>query len=454
MPEDIFRSLPSVDRLLHSVHLEAARTTIARDILTDMVRAVIDEERGQRETGATPRRIEDLAADVLGRAHLLLAGWRPVINATGVILHTNLGRAPLSDDALAATRSAAAYGNLEFDLRTGERGSRQNLVAELLRALTGARAAQVTGNNASAVLLVLTALCRRREVVVSRGQAVEIGGGFRVPEILRQSGARLVEVGTTNRTRIDDFAGAITERTGALLHVHASNFRMVGFAETPSLPELAGLAHEHGVPLLVDNGSGALLDTAAFGLAHEPTPGDALAAGADLVTFSGDKLLGGPQAGIIVGGEDLVGRLARHPLARATRPDKLILAALAATLRAYVRGDAVETLPLWLMIAQSAADLSARARRFQERARSRGLELDTGPGESTIGGGSLPGETLPTTLLVLPPVLTALSLRSGTTPVIGRTRRGRVLLDLRTVPPDHEGDLLDALLTATHPRAC
>jgi L-seryl-tRNA(Ser) seleniumtransferase len=279
----------------------------------------------------------------------------PLINATGVIVHTNLGRAPLSAQARAAVaRVAAGYSALEYDLPAGERGSRSVHAASLLARLTGAEAAFVVNNNAAAVLLMLTALCQGREVIISRGQLVEIGGGFRVPDVMAQSGARLVEVGTTNRTHLYDYARAITPETGAILVAHHSNFKIVGFTSEPSLAELAALAREHELLLLYDQGSGALLDTAAYGLDPEPLVQDALAAGADLVTFSGDKLLGGPQAGILAGRRDLVAAVARHPLARAVRPDKLCLAALSATLVAYLTGRAPEQIPVWQMIARPA----------------------------------------------------------------------------------------------------
>jgi L-seryl-tRNA(Ser) seleniumtransferase len=359
-------------------------------------------------------------------------------------LHTNLGRAPLSGEAINAAMAAAAYSDLELDIATGERGSRQSRVQGLLRALTGAEAATVTVNAAAGMLLVLAALTRGKEVIVSRGQAVEIGGGFRIPGVLRQSGARLVEVGTTNRTRILDYEEAITGRTAALLHVHASNFRVVGFTEQVSLRSLAGLAHDRGLLLIDDNGSGALLDTAQFGLAHEPMPVESLQAGSDVVVFSGDKLLGGPQAGIVIGGAEPLRRITRQPLARAVRPDKLTLAALSATLLSYIRGDALETLPLWRMIAASEATISARARRMAASLQESGIEAVLVPGKSTIGGGSLPTEVLPTVLIALPK-FSAAALRASDPPVIGRTQEGRVVLDLRTVPESQEGALLDSI---------
>jgi L-seryl-tRNA(Ser) seleniumtransferase len=379
--------------------------------------------------------------------------WVPlpvrVINATGVVLHTNIGRAPLSAAATLAVERASAYSDLELDLATGERDERMRRVASMLTALTGAEAATVTGNNAGAMLLCLSALAAGREVIVSRGQEVEIGGSFRVPDILGQSGARLVEVGTTNRTRLEDYKAAIGPDTAAILHVHPSNFRVIGFASSVPLGSLSNLAREHGILLLDDNGSGPLLDTAAYGLDHEPMPQEALVAGADLVTFSGDKLLGGPQAGIILGRSHLVDRIAASPLARAVRPDKLALAALAATLDAYLRGVAAQTVPVWQMIGQNSEVILARSKRWRRRSARRGIPVDLVAGESTIGGGSLPGSAMRTTLIVLPASITAARLRTGSPPVLSITRDGRTLLDLRTVRGEDEGPLLEAVVAAS-----
>jgi L-seryl-tRNA(Ser) seleniumtransferase len=343
---------------------------------------------------------------------------------------------------------AAAYSNLEIDLADGERGSRQDHVSAQITALTGAEAAHVTVNAAAAVLLSLAAIAKGREVIVSRGQSVEIGGGFRVPVILRQSGAKLVEVGTTNRTRLSDYEEAISPRTAAILHVHSSNFRIMGFTESVPLPDLATLAREHDLPLIADNGSGALLDTVQFGLTHEPTVQESVADGCDLVAFSGDKLLGGPQAGILVGRRDLVSMLSRHPLARALRPDKVILAALSATFAAYLKDDAIRTLPVWQMISQTQDQLETRSRAWAERSARQGVTVEVVGGNSTVGGGSLPTETLPTVLIKLPAAVSAADLRDGQPPVLARARLGRVLLDLRTVPTSQEEELSQAVLAA------
>jgi L-seryl-tRNA(Ser) seleniumtransferase len=363
-------------------------------------------------------------------------------------LHTNLGRAPLSDAAIEAMLRVARYSALELSSTTGERRSRQYHVEPLLTALTGAEAAYATVNNAAAVLLAVRVLAAGKQVLVSRGQAVEIGGGFRIPAILEESGSTLVEVGTTNRTRLDDFENAITPQTGAILHVHTSNFKMVGFVESVSISELGALSRDAGVPLLVDNGSGALLDSARFGMPHEPMPAEAVAAGATVVAFSGDKLLGGPQAGILIGRSTAIERIARHPLARALRPDKVTLAGLAATLRSYAHGRAQIDLPVWRMIATSHVSLEERATRWRDRAHACGLHIEIVPGESTVGGGSLPGEVLPTSLLVLPDGITADRLRAGEPMVLARERQGRVHLDLRTIDPADDDVLFRAVVSA------
>jgi L-seryl-tRNA(Ser) seleniumtransferase len=389
----------------------------------------------------------------------------PVINATGVIINTNLGRAPLSDAALAAVSAiAAGYSALEYDLEHGERGSRLTSVRALLRDVTGAEDALVVNNNAAAMLVALSALASGREVIISRGELVEIGGGFRIPDVLRQSGARLVEVGTTNRTRVADFTTAITSETALLLSVHPSNYRIIGFTTKPALDELAHLAHQHQhqIPLIHDLGSGALLRTEQWGLLHEPMPQESIAAGADLVCFSGDKLLGGPQAGIIVGKAALIAQLEHHPLMRAMRIDKLTLAALHATLQAYPNGTAEQEIPVWRMIAAPADEMKARTAQWAAALRQVGIVADVREGLSTIGGGSMPGETLQTWLCAITPkpvspsndtagdAASALSarLRSGLTPVVARVLRDHVLLDPRTVLPEQDATLIQTVRDA------
>jgi L-seryl-tRNA(Ser) seleniumtransferase len=379
---------------------------------------------------------------------------QPVINATGVIIHTNLGRAPLSRAATeAAVQASQGYSNLEFDLSNGRRGSRQAHLQALLQELTGAEAALVVNNNASAVLLGLSALAAGKQVIVSRGEAVEIGGGFRIPDVLEQSGAKLVDVGTTNRTYARDYENGITTETGAFLKAHASNFRVEGFTAAVSPEELAALGAKHDIPVLHDVGSGCLLATEKYGLAHEPTPQESVAAGVGLTFFSGDKLLGGPQAGIVVGTRELVGRLERHPLARAVRIDKLSLAALIATLVHYLRREAEREVPVWRMISMPLTLIEERAEAWRATLGSvAGLEATIESGRSAIGGGSLPGETLPTRLLALScpaapggPEGVIRRLRQGTPPVVARIEEDRVLLDPRTVLPEEEDGLLRGL---------
>ncbi len=367
-----------------------------------------------------------------------------VINATGVVLHTNLGRAPLSKAALQAMNDAASgYSDLEFELRQGQRGSRQAHVNSLITQVSGAEAALVVNNNASAVMLGLAALARNKEVIVSRGEAVEIGGGFRIPGVLAQSGARLVEVGATNRTYLSDYESAIGEETGAILKVHASNFRISGFTHSVEATELVALGKKHNLPVLHDLGSGCLLDVSRFGLAYEPTVQDSISAGCGLSFFSGDKLLGGPQAGIIAGSKELVQRLSAHPLARAVRIDKLSLSALAATLLHYLKEEAVTEIPVWRMISASESQLKERAQALQKAI---GTGASITPGRSTIGGGSLPGETLPTWLVALEgnPDAMADALRQAAPPVIGRIEDDKLVLDPRTVMAEEEDAVIKA----------
>ena len=449
-----YRNLPSVERLLQTAEVQALTASLPREVVTDLVRGQIDEARAAIGNGADAPTAEALAAAVVESAETFTR-LRPqgVINATGVIIHTNLGRAPLSAAALAAVRRVAeGYSDLEYDLPAGERGSRRVHAETLLTQLTGAEAALVVNNNAAAVLLALATIASGWEVIVSRGEAVEIGGGFRVPDVLAQSGATLIEVGTTNRTYAVDFERAITEDTAAILSVHASNFKVVGFTSTPSIAELAHVAYHRYLPLLHDLGSGCLLDTAAYGMAHEPMPQESIASGAALALFSGDKLLGGPQCGIAVGSRKIIERMAAHPLARAFRVDKLSLAALTATLMHYVKGEAADTVPVWAMISTTMEDLQERAINWSHTLGHRGEVVS---GQSTVGGGSLPGETLPTCLLALDAVSVpggapelARRLRTGATPVVARVQDDRVLLDPRTVSVDDDPALLQTVAAA------
>jgi L-seryl-tRNA(Ser) seleniumtransferase len=447
---DTLRALPSVHQVLEQPEAQAMIAAHGRALVLFAVHRALDEER----TGGT---IAHPAAR-MGRIEALVRELRqprlrPVINATGVVLHTNLGRAPLSVQAAhAAALIASRYSTLEFDPRTGRRGRRHDLVADLLRYLTGAEAAAVVNNCAAAVLLMLTALAKGKEVIVGRGELVEIGGGFRMPDVMRLSGAHLVEVGTTNRTRPEDYAAAVTPKTAAILKVHASNFQVVGFTESVEVEALFRVARQHGVLLLHDLGSGSLLETAAYGLAAEPRIQDSLRAGTDLLACSGDKLLGGPQAGLLLGRAELVDKVMKHPLARAVRADKLTLAALTVTLDLYLTQSVAE-LPIWSMLGASADAMAARARTWQRRLMERGIEVELVPSESTVGGGSLPGERLPTTAVVIAPRPGRAAdllrrLRDHEPPVIGRIEQERVLLDPRTVLPDEDDALLDAVVAA------
>jgi L-seryl-tRNA(Ser) seleniumtransferase len=468
------RALPSVDELAREPLVQeytAEVGTVSHVALIRAVREAIDEARAHIQRGCDAPTSDALAERVRARlVEARLPRLRQVINATGVIVNTNLGRAPLSRAALLAMEQAArGYSNLEFDLAAGRRGSRQALVSGLIRELTGAEDALAVNNNAAAVLVMLAALAAGREVIVSRGELVEIGGGFRVPDVMRQSGARLVEVGTTNRTRLEDYAAALSDQTALLLAVHPSNFRIVGFTEAPALDGLATLAHAHGLPLVQDVGSGCLYQTERWGLAHEPTPQESIAAGADVVCFSGDKLLGGPQAGIIAGRYALLQQVARHPLMRAVRIDKLTLAALEATLRQHRDGVAAREIPVWQEIAAPLSEVQERAERWAAALREAGIQACVVRGESTVGGGALPGETLPTALCALGATeagdtdvkdcgrmgaapldtgILAARLRRGAPPVVGRVAHGRLLLDPRTVLPGEDEALLGAVRKA------
>ena len=447
-----YRQLPSVDRLLSDERVRRVAETYAPQIVVEVARDILEEARAAIAAGRPAPDFDGTVAALVQRlASLTASSLRRVINATGVIIHTNLGRAPLSTEAVSAMAAVSeSYSNLEFDLPEGERSSRHVHVEPLLCRLTGAEAAMAVNNNAAALLLALSALASGREVAISRGQLVEIGGGFRIPEIMAESGARLVEVGTTNRTYLADYEAAVTENTAALLRVHTSNFRMVGFTESPSLADLVRLAHGRNLLLLDDPGSGCLLDTTQFGLGKEPTLQESLDAGADLVFSSGDKLLGGPQAGIIIGRRDLIETLKRHPIARATRLDKGAIAALATTLGHYVKNEALDKVPVWRMIATPVSEIEGRAKKWAKAIGERTRVVD---GRSMVGGGSLPEESLPTKLLAIGGSggdVTSLAsrLRLGEPPVVARVERDSLLLDPRTVDPADDATLLAALRAA------
>jgi len=453
---------------------------LPRPLVVEHVRQLVAEVRREVAEGASPLENEaawDRLLDMrFRRVAVGLLG--PVINATGVVLHTNLGRAPLSREAVQAVAQAAGgYINLEMDMESGERGSRHRHCQELLTLLTGAEAALVVNNGAAAILLVLSALAAGKEVIISRGQLIEIGGSFRIPDVLAQSGCRLVEVGTTNRTHLHDYRRAINENTGALLKVHTSNYQITGFTSTVAGRELAALAAERGLLFIEDLGSGVLLPTEKYGLCHEPAIGEVLAEGADIVTCSGDKLLGGPQCGLILGRKELLEACKKHPLARALRVGKLTLVALQATLLHYLRGEAEEKIPIWKMCSQDNEEIAVRAaavmrylgegvagQRVGQAAGQVGhcslllphLCIETIAGRSPVGGGSLPGETLPTTLISISDRghgrfkadKLAAVLRTGRPPVVARVEEGRLLIDLRTVLPEQDKLLAEALTAA------
>ena len=446
MPD--LRSLPSVEQLLQMQQAGELIAAYGRPLTINAIRTSLDEIRGQFSTSS--KITIPVREDILARAHLLLREWNtptllPVINASGVVLHTNLGRAPLSTAAIEAMEAIArGYSNLEYDLKIGKRGSRLTHAEATLKRLTGAEGVVVVNNNAAAVLLVLSALAARKRVIIPRSQLIEIGGGFRVPDVMKQSGAKLVEIGTTNRVHPSDYEEALTESTALVMRAHRSNFKIIGFTEEPDLDVIIRMAHKHGIPFMDDLGSGSFLPTERYGLGHEPMVQESLAAGADLVCFSGDKLLGGPQAGIIIGRSDLVIKIKKHPLARAVRADKLCLAALTATLLHYLRDEAEREIPIWRMIATPPGQIKTRAGCWA-------VELGAGEvveSESTIGGGSLPGETLPTwvlSLAVRSPERFLERLREQQLPIIARTENNRILLDPRTVLAEQDVALVSGL---------
>ncbi|MBT3315800.1 MAG: L-seryl-tRNA(Sec) selenium transferase [Anaerolineae bacterium] len=443
------RSLPSVDKLLKSQTSAELVASYGRPLVLDALRTILDEIRAAYADDNT--KPIPPAATLLVLAGSRLERWTqptlyPVINATGVILHTNLGRAPLSPATIKAMESVArSYSTLEFDMSNGKRGSRLIHAESVIKRITGAEAAVVVNNNASAVMLILSALANRRRVVIARSQLIEIGGGFRIPDVMKQSGAKLVEVGTTNKVHLADYENAIGEEPIKLVMLaHRSNFKIVGFTEEPSLDEIARVSHAANIPVVDDLGSGTLLDTENYGLIHERTVQESLAAGADIVSFSGDKLLGGPQAGIIVGRADLIAKIKKHPLARAVRADKVALAGIAATLTHYLKDEAEREVPIWRMISTTPKQNKSRAQIWAKKLRQ-GKVIAA---ESTVGGGSLPGESLPTWLLALDvkkPDKFLANLRKQNPPVIARTENDKVLLDPRTVLPEQEGALLVAL---------
>ena len=447
----ILRNLPSVESLLQTRMAAELIAAYGRPLTLDAFRVQLADIRLQFK--ADPEPALPTTDEILALAESRLSAWTaptlvPVINATGVILHTNLGRAPLSDATLRAMDAVSrGYSTLEYDLVKGARGSRLIHAESILQKLTGAEAAVVVNNNASAVMLVLAALANRRRVVISRTQLVEIGGGFRVPEVMKQSGAKLVEIGATNRVNLGDYESALAEPTALVMRAHRSNFKIVGFTDEPELADVVAAAHARSVPVVDDLGSGALLDTARFGIVHEPTVQESLAVGVDLVCFSGDKLLGGPQAGIILGRADLIARIKKHPLARAVRADKSCLAGLTATLLHYLKDEAEREIPIWRMMSLTLKQVHGRAEAWRQTL-GQGVVVEA---ESTVGGGSLPGESFPTFVLALDvksPDKVLKKLRMQHPPIIARTEGDRVLIDPRTVLPEQEGALLVGLKNA------
>ena len=453
--ENKFRNIPSVDKLLSELKINRLEELYPHDLIVDLVRKHLEQERQSIAQGNPCTPINEIVDSVCAQVQALAQpSLRPIINATGVILHTNLGRAPLSRETVAAMNQVSTgYCNLELELDTGLRGSRDTHTEQLLCQLTGAEAALVVNNNASAVLLALTSLTKKKEIVVSRGQAVEIGGGFRIPEVMKQSGAKLVEVGTTNCTYAHDFEQAITPQTAALLRVHSSNFKVVGFTQSVTLEELIALGKRYNILVFDDLGSGCLLDTTRFGLDAEPMIQQSITMGVDLALFSGDKLLGGPQAGIIVGKKQLVNKLRKHPLARAVRIDKIRLAGLVATLIHYLKGEAEEKIPIWRMISTPVAELERQAGLWAQACGDLARVIE---GESMVGGGSLPGSTLPTRLVAIGgqvkgknmAQMLAQRLRHQEPPVVGRISENLLLLDPRSVLPEEDEIVLHSLRSA------
>lgn len=447
MKNSDLRGIPSVDAILHSPQGIDLIGNFGRNLATSAIRQVLDEVREDVKTGSEIPQIDM----IVHQAESISEFWTrpslmPVINATGIILHTNLGRAPLSDETInAMQRVSQSYNNLEFDLKKGKRGKRSVHAEALLQRLLGIESALVVNNNASAVMLVLSALAKGKKVIIPHSQLVEIGGGFRVPDVMRGSGAKLVAIGTTNRTHIRDYEHALADGAAMVLNAHHSNFKIVGFTTEPTHQEIAAVARAHNCPFIYDQGSGALLDTARFGLNHEPTIYESIKDGIDIICFSGDKLLGGPQAGIIVGKADLLAKIKRHPLARAVRADKTCLAGISATLTHYLTGESLEKIPVWQMIAK-------KPQMILEKANEIIKQLSAGEvvnGDSMVGGGSLPGETLPTHLVsfaVSKPNKFLKDLRMLPVPIIARIEDNRVLFDPRTILPAQENTFISELL--------
>lgn len=442
------KDIPSTDRLLKEKKAQDLINRYGRELTLKATRISLDQIRESVKKGYyVPENKK-----ILKNVEVVLEDWLklslvPVINATGIIIHTNLGRAPLSKETMEAMSSVSTgYSNLEYDLATGKRGKRSHHAESILLKLTGAESALVVNNNAAAVLLVLTALAKGKKVIIAHSQLVEIGGGFRVPDVMRQSGAKLNAIGTTNRVHISDYEKALEENSALVLVAHHSNFKIIGFTTEPPLSEIAKATHEAEIPLVYDLGSGSLLDTEKFGLPHEPTVQEAVADRADIICFSGDKLLGGPQAGIIIGKRKYLDKIKKHPLARAIRADKLCLSGLSESLTHYLKGEALEKIPVWAMISRNITDINNSAEKWKK-------EIGLGEvikSKSMVGGGSLPEESLDTWVLALSvdqPNQFLEKLRHCPIPIIARIEEDQVLLDPRTVLPEQEKNLIKFLRT-------
>lgn len=454
--EEFLRGLPKIDDAMSSDEFKTLIEKRGRDIVLGTIRRVIERERedilkGKKrgEPLSIPRLREKAELEIAGK---LEPSIRHAVNATGIILHTGLGRAMMPEAAVEAVKDVMrGYCNLAIDMETGKRGHRDEHVSALLCELTGAEAATIVNNNAAATVLILNTLARRKEVIVSRGHLVEIGGAFRMPDVMKTSGTKMREVGTTNKTHLKDYSDAINEKTGAILRVHQSNYRIVGFSSEPSLEELVELAHDNGLPLVDDLGSGALVDTSKYGLEHEPLVQFSNQKGADVVCFSGDKLIGGPQAGIIVGKKDLIEKIKKNPLARALRIDKMTAAAMEATLKLFLNPEKLsETHPTYRMLSYDLNTLEKRAQKVLDKLNAKFPGIKIADGECMIGSGSVPTQTVPTKVIQIKSSKTsadslARRLRSHKTPIFGRIQKDAVLLDFRTIQPDEDEIIIDAL---------
>ena len=451
MTESAYRPIPSVDAILRNNKIQGLLETFPRNVITNITRDVLTEARFSIKNDGESQSLDQLTAQIADRARTISQNWpNVVINATGVILHTNLGRSPLSHRTTeAATTSASLYSDVELSLSTGKRGNRNTHISNLIAEVTESKAGIAVNNNAAGVLLTLAAIAGEKQVknqvIVSRGESVEIGGGFRIPDVMRQSGATLVEVGTTNRTYTSDYESAINSETAAILKVHPSNFVVDGFTHAPELKEIVAVGKRHGVPVLNDLGSGCLIDTRKYGLKQEPQVQSSISDGATLTLFSGDKLIGGPQAGLIAGEQKWIDLVSKHPLARAVRIDKVALSAISATLVSYLTGTHEKEIPIWTMIALSESNLADRSENWRSKTGTGTIERS----RSTIGGGSLPGQTLPTSVLSIDPAGKiedfVRALRESPVAVVARIENNRVILDPRTVLPDQDDAVIEAI---------